>query len=147
MKVNPLERAWKKERNWCLNHVNILSGSKVMTKNGHQNMYICIFFGSIYQNCHQIVSTSSPLLTLKDRNLIPPFSQQLRIFFNWIFFLVILPVFHVSCLLYNFMSIQVYTNLNLYWMLVSFSFFSIGNTHISNNMLFESSFIYDHPII
>jgi hypothetical protein len=46
---------------------------------------------------------------------------------------LILPVFHVSCLLYNFMSIQVYTNLNLYWMLVSFSFFSIGNTHISNN--------------
>ena len=29
----------KKERNWCLNHVNILSGSKVMTKNRHQNLY------------------------------------------------------------------------------------------------------------
>jgi murein L,D-transpeptidase YafK len=29
----------KKERNWCLNHVNILSGSKVMTKNKHQNLY------------------------------------------------------------------------------------------------------------
>lgn len=48
-------KSLKKERNWCLNHVNILSGSKVMTKNRHQNMYICIFFGPIYQNGHQIV--------------------------------------------------------------------------------------------
>jgi hypothetical protein len=58
-------KSLKKERNWCLNHVNILSGSKVMTKNRHQNMYICIFFGPIYQNGHQIVTTSSPLLALK----------------------------------------------------------------------------------
>jgi len=63
----------KKERNWCLNHVNILSGSKVMTKNRHQNMYICIFFGSIYQNGHQIVSTSSPLLALRQEFHTPLF--------------------------------------------------------------------------
>ena len=72
-------KSLKKERNWCLNHVNILSGSKVMTKNRHQNMYICIFFGPIYQ----IVTTSSPLLALKTGISYPPppFSQQLRIFF------------------------------------------------------------------
>ena len=106
-------KSLKKERNWCLNHVNILSGSKVMTKNRHQNMYICIFFGPIYQNGHQIVTTSSPLLALKTGISYPPFSQQLRKkTFNCFFFLVILPVFHVYCLLYNFMSIQVYTNLN-----------------------------------
>jgi hypothetical protein len=36
-----------------------------MTKNSHQNMYICIFFGPIYQNGHQIVTTSSLLLALE----------------------------------------------------------------------------------
>ena len=74
-------KSLKKERNWCLNHVNILSGSKVVTKNRHQNMYICIFFGPIYQNGHQIVTTSSPLLALKTGISYPPpppFSHQLR---------------------------------------------------------------------
>ena len=107
-------KSLKKERNWCLNHVNILSGSKVMTKNRHQNMYICIFFGPIYQNGHQIVTTSSPLLALKTGISYPPpfFPSIEKKTFNWFFFLVILTVFHVYCLLYNFMSIQVYTNLN-----------------------------------
>ena len=111
-----------------------------MTKNRHQNMYICIFFGPIYQNGHQIVTTSSPLLALKTGISYPPhpFPSIEKKTFNWFFFLVILPVFHVYCLLYNFMSIQVYTNLNYNWMfVVSFLIFSISNTHISNNMLFE----------
>jgi hypothetical protein len=141
-------KSLKKEINWCLNHVNILGGSKVMTKNRHQNMYICIFFGPIYQNDHQIVTTSSSLLALRHEFHTTSLFPTIKIiFFNWIFFLVILPIFHVSYLLYKFMSIQVNAYLNLYWMLVSFSFVSIGNTHIFNNMLFESSLIYDHPII
>jgi hypothetical protein len=40
-------KSLKKERNWCLNHVNILSGSKVMTKKPKQHVvrYVCIANG------------------------------------------------------------------------------------------------------
>jgi len=38
MKVS-IGKSLKKERNWCLNHVNMMSGSKIMTKNRHHNLH------------------------------------------------------------------------------------------------------------
>ena len=37
--IKSIGKSLKKEINWCLNHVNIMSGSKVMIKSRHQNLY------------------------------------------------------------------------------------------------------------
>ena len=103
-------KSLKKERNWCLNHVNILSDSKVMTKNRHQNMYICIFFGPIYQNGHQIVTTSSLLLALKTGiSYPPPFLNTWEFFFYLILFSCNFT--GISCFL---LVIQFYVNPSVY---------------------------------